>query len=67
MHGNQELTDDLCNLGVSNYEIHHLEELSQTSEVTPQVNQIFYNPLVTNRQFDLVSYCNNHQERKMSY
>ena len=40
---------------MSNYEIHHLEELAVTSLVRPQVNQILYNPLVYDRQFDLVS------------
>ena len=44
-----------CYTGVSNYEIHHLEELSLSSRVKPQVNQILYNPLVADRQFDLVS------------
>ena len=44
-----------CCTGVSNYEIHHLEELSLSSRVKPQVNQILYNPLVADRQFDLVS------------
>ena len=41
--------------GVSNYEIHHLEELAVSSSVSPQVNQILYNPLVYDSQFDLVS------------
>ena len=40
---------------MSNYEIHHLEELAVTGLVRPQVNQILYNPLVCDRQFDLVS------------
>ena len=40
---------------MSNHEIHHLEELAVSSSVRPQVNQILYNPLVCDRQFDLVS------------
>ena len=53
--------------GVSNYEIHHLEELAVSSSVRPQVNQILYNPLVYDRQFDLVSYCNNHDIHVTAY
>ena len=47
--------------GVSNYEIHHIEELALTSTISPHVNQIYYNPLVVDNQFDLVSYCDNHK------
>ena len=47
-------------VGVSNYEIHHLEEIQTFSSVSPQVNQIYYNPLAVARQSDLVSYCRQH-------
>ena len=54
-------------IGVSNYEIHHLEELSMVSKVKPHVNQIYYNPLVSVHQFDLVNYCSNHNIHITSY
>jgi len=47
-------------VGVSNYEIHHLEEIQTFSSVRPLVNQIYYNPLAVRRQEDLVSYCRQH-------
>ena len=47
-------------VGVSNYEIHHLEEIQTFGSVRPQVNQIYYNPLAVGRQSDLVSYCRKH-------
>ena len=45
-------------IGVSNFEIQHLEELFQTSGIVPAVNQIEYHPLFN--QSELCSYC---QER----
>ncbi|MGN1141089.1 MAG: aldo/keto reductase [Oliverpabstia sp.] len=45
-------------IGVSNFEIHHLEELFQISGIVPAVNQIEYHPLFN--QSELCSYC---QER----
>lgn len=45
-------------IGVSNFEIQHLEELFQTSSIVPAVNQIEYHPLFN--QSELCSYC---QER----
>ena len=53
--------------GVSNYEIHHIEELALTSTISPHVNQIYYNPLVVEKQFDLVSYCDNHKIHVTAY
>ena len=46
---------------MSNYEIHHLEEIATFATVSPQVNQIYYNPKAVRAQSDLVSYCNNHK------
>ena len=46
--------------GVSNYDIHHLEEIATFASVSPQVNQIYYNPKAVRKQSDLVSYCSNH-------
>lgn len=45
-------------IGVSNFEIHHLEELFQVSGIVPAVNQIEYHPLWN--QSELCHYC---QER----
>ena len=45
-------------IGVSNFEIQHLEQLFQTSGIVPAVNQIEYHPLFN--QSELCSYC---QER----
>jgi len=42
-------------IGVSNFEIHHLEELFQISGIVPAVNQIEYHPLWN--QSDLLAYC----------
>lgn len=42
-------------IGVSNFEIEHLEKLSQISSIVPAVNQIEYHPL-WNRS-DLYQYC----------
>jgi diketogulonate reductase-like aldo/keto reductase len=45
-------------IGVSNFHIHHLEDLRQNCEITPAVNQVEYHPLLV--QKDLHAYC---QER----
>ena len=42
-------------IGVSNFEISHLEALFQTSGIVPAVNQIEYHPLW--KQSDLYEYC----------
>ena len=42
-------------IGVSNFEISHLEALFQTSGIVPAVNQIEYHPLWN--QSDLYEYC----------
>ena len=42
-------------IGVSNFHIHHLEELRKHSEITPVVNQVEYHPLLT--QKELHAYC----------
>lgn len=42
-------------IGVSNFEIHHLEELFQISGIVPAVNQIEYHPLWN--QSELKAYC----------
>lgn len=42
-------------IGVSNFHIHHLEELIGVCEVKPMVNQVEYHPLLT--QQELRQYC----------
>lgn len=42
-------------IGVSNFEIRHLEELASVSEITPSVNQIEFHPYWY--QKNLVEYC----------
>lgn len=42
-------------IGVSNFEIRHLEELASISEITPAVNQIEFHPYCY--QKNLVEYC----------
>ncbi|HUC92621.1 MAG TPA: aldo/keto reductase [Paenibacillus sp.] len=42
-------------IGVSNFQAHHLEDLLQTCEVVPAVNQVEFHPLLTQRQ--LRAYC----------
>jgi diketogulonate reductase-like aldo/keto reductase len=42
-------------IGVSNFQIHHLEELINDGEVKPMVNQVEYHPLLT--QENLRAFC----------
>lgn len=42
-------------IGVSNFHIHHFEELETTQRILPMVNQIESNPMMSNRE--LISFC----------
>ena len=42
-------------IGVSNFQIHHLEDVLQDAEIVPMVNQIEYHPYLT--QKDLHAFC----------
>lgn len=42
-------------IGVSNFKIHHLETLKQSSDTIPAVNQVEYHPLLN--QQELLQYC----------
>jgi diketogulonate reductase-like aldo/keto reductase len=42
-------------IGVSNFKIHHLEELLKDAEIKPMVNQVEYHPHLT--QKDLKAFC----------
>ncbi|MCR2823669.1 aldo/keto reductase [Lederbergia panacisoli] len=44
-------------IGVSNFNIHHLETLKQNSDVIPAVNQVEFHPLLN--QQELRQYCRN--------
>jgi diketogulonate reductase-like aldo/keto reductase len=45
-------------IGVCNFQVHHLEDLINNSEVTPMVNQVEFHPLLT--QNPLLEYCKEH-------
>lgn len=45
-------------VGVSNFQIHHLERLAETSELIPAVNQVERHPLL--RQNELMTYMREH-------
>ncbi len=45
-------------IGVSNYTIRHIEDLLQTAEVVPTVNQVEFHPWLY--QKELLDYCNEH-------
>jgi diketogulonate reductase-like aldo/keto reductase len=45
-------------IGVSNFQIHHLEDLLKDAEVTPVVNQVERHPRLT--QEPLKDYCEQH-------
>lgn len=45
-------------IGVSNFQIHHLEDLLQDAEIKPMVNQVEYHPRLT--QVELKTFCDQH-------
>ncbi|MEJ8545102.1 aldo/keto reductase [Brevibacillus borstelensis] len=45
-------------IGVSNFHIHHLEDLMKDAEIIPMVNQVEYHPRLT--QKDLQAFCVKH-------
>jgi len=46
-------------IGVSNFKIHHLEDLMKDAEIKPMVNQVELHPRLT--QKELREYCQKHQ------
>jgi methylglyoxal/glyoxal reductase len=42
-------------IGVSNFKVHHLERLAESSDIIPAVNQVEFHPLL--QQQELLSYC----------
>ncbi|KAK7468934.1 hypothetical protein VKT23_003429 [Stygiomarasmius scandens] len=47
-------------IGVSNYELHHLEKTVQVAKVKPAVNQIFLNPYNYTQMKPILDFCNTH-------
>ena len=45
-------------IGVSNFQIHHLEDLMKDAEIKPMVNQVEYHPRLT--QQELLAFCQQH-------
>ncbi|RCX17761.1 diketogulonate reductase-like aldo/keto reductase [Fontibacillus phaseoli] len=45
-------------IGVSNFQIHHLEDLMKDAIIKPMVNQVEFHPRLT--QKDLIAYCQEH-------
>ncbi|WP_342553391.1 aldo/keto reductase [Paenibacillus sp. FSL R7-0652] len=45
-------------IGVSNFQIHHLQDLIQDAQVKPMVNQVEYHPRLT--QVELKDFCEQH-------
>ena len=52
-------------IGVSNFTVAHLEELAQTSDVLPSVNQVEFNPYLYQRE--LLEYCKKHRIQLEAY
>ena len=48
-------------IGVSNFQVHHLEDLIADAEVKPMVNQIEFHPLLT--QTEVREYCKNKESK----
>ncbi|MCM3618524.1 aldo/keto reductase [Sutcliffiella horikoshii] len=46
-------------IGVSNFQIHHLEDLLKDAKVKPVINQVEYHPRLT--QTELQAFCEQHQ------
>lgn len=46
-------------IGVSNFQIHHLQEVLQNSKIKPMINQVEYHPWLT--QVELHAFCRQHQ------
>jgi Aldo/keto reductases, related to diketogulonate reductase len=52
-------------IGVSNFQIHHLQDLMQGSELVPMVNQVEYHPLLT--QEELHAFCKSNKIQLMAW
>ncbi|ULT57529.1 aldo/keto reductase [Neobacillus drentensis] len=45
-------------IGVSNFHVHHLEDLMKDAEIKPMINQVEYHPRLT--QKEIQAYCQKH-------
>lgn len=45
-------------IGVSNFQVHHLEDLMNVAEIKPMVNQVEYHPRLT--QKEIQAFCQDH-------
>jgi diketogulonate reductase-like aldo/keto reductase len=52
-------------IGVSNFKVHHLEDLMSSATVTPAINQVEYH--VRLQQDDLFQYCSKHKIQLEAY
>ena len=60
------LEQGLCRaVGVSNFTIRHLEELTESSQIVPAVNQVEFSPFLYQR--DLLVYCREHAIQLEAY
>ena len=58
--------DGKCrSIGVSNYTVRHLTELSQQSDIVPAVNQVEFSPFLYQKQ--LLDYCEKHEIQLEAY
>lgn len=58
-------TGRVLSIGVSNFQIHHLEELKKVSGIVPAVNQIECNPLCYPKE--LIEYCQSEGIQVQAY
>ena len=49
--------DQAKSIGVSNYEVRHLEELLEKSSLVPTVNQIEFHPFIYDKQLSILEFC----------
>ncbi len=52
-------------IGVSNFLVHHLEDLLSKTDVVPSVNQVEFHPYLV--QPDLLNYCNKHHIKMQAW
>ncbi|AYB40560.1 aldo/keto reductase [Brevibacillus laterosporus] len=45
-------------IGVSNFQVHHLEDLMEEAEIKPMINQVEFHPYLT--QKELITFCRAH-------
>ncbi|MBC8342660.1 MAG: aldo/keto reductase [Bacteroidetes bacterium] len=52
------LEGKIKSIGVSNFQVHHLESILEKSQIVPAVNQVELHPFLQQRQ--LLNFCNQH-------